>query len=546
MKHLAFIRNPYFFLILAVVLYFPAFLINLGDQPIIEDESIRSLVAFEMFKSGDYITPTIGCDPYLRKPPLYNWLIAASYALFGNYSETTLRMPMVLSLFFFGLTIFLVLRREFGARMGVINALVFITVGRILFFESLHGLIDIAFSWLTYLMFMLVYFLFRKRKYLALFILAYGITSITWLMKGAPAAVFLGITLLVVFISNRKFKMLFNWRHFAGILVFLSVVGGYYFAYFVINEVSPEKVFSTLIEQTTRRTVVRFGWLVTLKHILTFPFEMFYHFLPWTVFSVVLFKKGAFRQILSHPFLKYNLLLLLFQIIPYWTSPEVHPRYILMLVPLYFTLVTHVYFTMSKTRSVRILEGVIGGLLVLSWIAPFGAFFHHMTSDIDHLIPYTISFSAILITVTWFYWKERTMRIFWFALAMIFIRIGFDLIILPTRQKETQEVPAKESAQRIAELTRGETLYCYWNPGFEPDFYYHRNILYFRYHFYLASARDELLCNTSVKIPGVLYLAQEHHIRGQQYIEVGEFTQELEEIAPLKLIYFTSENETRP
>lgn len=65
-----------FFTILAGILFLPAYLLNLNMVQLIRDEAIRAIVAFEMIQSGDFITPTIGGQPYLMKPPLFNWIIA--------------------------------------------------------------------------------------------------------------------------------------------------------------------------------------------------------------------------------------------------------------------------------------------------------------------------------------------------------------------------------------------------------------------------------------------------------------------------------------
>jgi len=168
-------QNPYFFIFLAVIFFIPAFISHLGVLPVIEDESVRSLVAFEMMQRDDIITPTIGGDLYLKKPPLYNWLIILSFKLFANYSEAAIRTPMILGLVLFALSIFYFVKREFGVKMGILNALIFITLGRILFYETIYGLIDIMFSWAIYMFFMVVYILYHKKKFLLLFLAGYFI-----------------------------------------------------------------------------------------------------------------------------------------------------------------------------------------------------------------------------------------------------------------------------------------------------------------------------------------------------------------------------------
>jgi 4-amino-4-deoxy-L-arabinose transferase-like glycosyltransferase len=493
-----------------------------------------------MYKSGDYITPTIGGDPYLRKPPLYNWFIAGSFALFGDYSLMAVRFPMLISLLFFSATIFLFVKREFGTRMAVLNALIYLTLGRIIIYESLHGLIDIAFSWLTFLMFMLSYMFFKRKQFLRLFLTAYLITSVTWLMKGLPALVFLGITLLVLFISRKQFKMLFNWRHFAGIALFVAVLGTYYISYFNINKVTPEELFLTLFEQTTRRTVVRFGFLETVRHFFLYPLKMLYHFLPWSLLVITFFSRRMLKKIWSNTFLRYSLLLLLFNIIPYWTSPEEHPRYILMLAPLFLVPFSYAYMELKNEGHVlsKIIEILFGISLIIFAIAPYASLFAEVFDVVNNRLIISILISLLMGTIAVLYLRSDTLRLIWFAIALLVLRIGFDLLILPTRQYNTVEVEMKESADKLAKETYDEDLYCYWNPDFEPDFYYKRGHLRFRYHYYLSTARDRILYNKSEKICDVLVVSAPKHIEGDSVIYVGEVRQNLDDTSPFPLFKF--------
>jgi len=541
------LQNPYFFLILSFLLFFPVFLINIEDQPIIEDEAIRAVVALEMDKSQDFITPTIGGEPYMRKPPVYNWLIVLSYRLFGNYSETAIRFPMVISILLFGLTIFIFVRKELGVKMGVINALIFITLGRVLFYESLHGLIDITFSWLIYLFFMLSWVLMKKQHYLLLFICAYLLGAIAFLMKGIPVIVFLVISLLVLFIGQKKFKGLLNWRHFVGIFLFLSLVGGYYLIYCKQNNISFETILQTLIEQGTRRTTIRYGWLPTLKHLFSFPIEMLYHFLPWSVLTLVLFVRGNLKRILSNPFLKYNMLLLVFNIIPYWTSPEVFPRYILMLLPLYFTILTYLYFKSAKNNQLlsKVIDYILGGLLTLAILAPYASLTSNSTRELDHVLLTSIILSILFTGLTFYYWKYPNIRLFIIAITLLVIRLGFDFLILPTRQFNTIETQSAEQAEKLATDTRGSKLYTYWSQDIEPNFYYRHSILFTRFRFHLSVARDDIVYISTEKVPGRLYVGLEPHIKGEQIVRLGTSNQLLDGKEELILFEFSKDQVER-
>ncbi|MBI3940546.1 MAG: glycosyltransferase family 39 protein [Acidobacteria bacterium] len=83
------------FLFLFLVLYLTVGL-RLGGLAFVgADEPRYAQVAEEMWQSGDYIVPTLHGKPWLEKPPLYYWLAAAGYSLFG-VSEMSARLPSAL------------------------------------------------------------------------------------------------------------------------------------------------------------------------------------------------------------------------------------------------------------------------------------------------------------------------------------------------------------------------------------------------------------------------------------------------------------------
>jgi 4-amino-4-deoxy-L-arabinose transferase-like glycosyltransferase len=516
----------YLFTILAAALYFPAFLINLDMVQLIRDEAIRAIVAFEMIKSGDFITPTIGGEPYLMKPPLFNWILAFFFQVTGSYSETVIRMPVILSILFFGATIFLFTRREFGNRFALVNALAFITYGRIIFYESLHGLIDVTFSWLTYSFFMLSWHFFARKKYLALFLVAYGITAVSYLMKGLPSLYFTAVTLLVLFIQGKQFRMLFNWRHFLGIGLLLLVVGAYYLAYFTRNGLEPGQVFDVLTGEVTRRTVVRFGIWKTILHLFTYPFENIYHFFPWTIMVVLFFKKGSLAFIRRNKFLWYCLLVFLFNIIPYWTSPEAYARYILMLMPLIMTILFALYFEFQKNRALvfLIVDYVFGAFIGVIALGSLVFIFHPLTRDLPYIVVVSVLALLTLGTISFFYWKQPLNRLLWLAIALLVIRIAFDFSIIPSWEKTHPVVATKQLAADLAKETAGRPLYVYWNPEFEPDPYFMYRYNNEIFTFYLSTARDEITLVKTEKIPGALYLAQWEQIKDASYLPLKKIS----------------------
>lgn len=59
------------------------------------DEGRYTGVAWEMVRSGHWLTPTLDGLPYFHKPPLLYWLTALSIKLFGT-AEFSLRLPSIL------------------------------------------------------------------------------------------------------------------------------------------------------------------------------------------------------------------------------------------------------------------------------------------------------------------------------------------------------------------------------------------------------------------------------------------------------------------
>ncbi|HSR49819.1 MAG TPA: glycosyltransferase family 39 protein [Acidobacteriota bacterium] len=78
-----------------LVVYLTLFF-QLGDVAFMgADEPRYARIAQEMQQSGDWVTPRLEGRPWLEKPPLFYWLAASSYFVWG-VSEAAARLPNVL------------------------------------------------------------------------------------------------------------------------------------------------------------------------------------------------------------------------------------------------------------------------------------------------------------------------------------------------------------------------------------------------------------------------------------------------------------------
>lgn len=502
--------DPYFWI--AILLLFPALLINLGLPTFIDDEAIRSLVALEMFLSGNYITPTLLGEYYYNKPPLFNWILLLSISAQGKITEFAARIPTIVALLGYGLTIFYFVKKRYGINLGFLSAFIFLTCGRILFWDSLLALIDISFSWVIFCLFLSVYYFSQREKILGVFLASYSLTAVGFMFKGLPSVVFQGITLFVYLLYLKKFKWFFKWQHFAGIGLFLVIVGGYYFVYDKYNSLI--EVFPTLFSESSKRTVVTHGLWESILHFLTFPFEMVYHFLPWSLFILYFFNKKAVELIRNDKWMVFCSITFLSNILIYWTSPEVYPRYLLMLAPLIFIpfAFLHEFHEKEKTIVSRILKMlflVAMSFISLAWIMPF---FLERTQQIEWLPVKTLLLFTGSAILTLAFWKSNGFDLKYLIVFLIILRIGFNWFVLPDRNENDFGDFCRNSSKEIGAKFANEALFLYKETELQPT-----------NAFYLTNERQKIITRKLGNLESnAVYIIDPEKYPGIHYYKLGE------------------------
>lgn len=487
-------KNPRPIYAAMVVLLFPAVFYNLGLMPFITDEGIRASVALEMILSGDYLTPRLGGVYYLNKPPLYNWLIAGSFQLTGEYNELSMRLVMAISLLTFMLFIYLLLRKEVGTSLAVLTAFSFFTCGRVLTYDSLVGLIDICFSFFVFLQFYYIYHHGKRDAWGKMFLSAYAITVVTFLLKGLPAIAFVGISLIAYLIYRRKFRLLLSWQHIAAGLLCVGVVGVYYVLYFQRN---PDRtladVFLTLLGESSQRTAVQNSIGTTLKGLVMFPLEYIYAFLPFTVLMIYLFRKPTFRWLKENPFLWTMGLLFVANIILYWLSPKNHPRYLFMFVPLSSVILFYLHDRFKKEGSQlsSLIEHFFLVIMILLSIGTLSIPFLPQTAAFGYVWPGALLLFSGLAFTTWLYQKMPVHRMLLLILFLIIVRVGFNAFVLPVRFSTSDLEQRAQLFSKLGVMAKDKDLYIY---GEEPRRYYHgEQLLNARAIFHITAERQKAL-----------------------------------------------------
>lgn len=457
-------RTFFFFFILAVA----PFLVNLGLLPLFADEPTRANVAMEMIISKNYAVPTIGGEYYYNKPPLYNWILAGFYLISGSFSEFVTRLPAVIPMFLFALTIYFTVRHFLNNKhVAALSGLFFLVNGRMLIYDSMLGHIDIFYSWLTYISFMAIFYFYQRKQWFHLFLFSYVITSLTFLAKGLPSLVFQGFTILALLIYTKNLKKLFSWQHIVSGLICLLIIASYFINYYRYNP-NLEGYFSTIWDQSSQRTGAKAGLGKTMLHIIQFPFEHLFHLFPVSILVLFCLHKRFWRGLMENDFLKFVSIVFLANIWVYWLSPETRPRYLLMLYPLVFIVLSHAFITYRNdfpklNKWVKFL--LFGLAAIVTLLIPAALFFK--LGDYVSYLPLKV---AIVFTAagffTWLIYRFNREYLWPFIGFLLIVRLAFSWFVLPHRLHNLDTDYYRQAAIEVGRVSDGDALYFY---QYKPD-----------------------------------------------------------------------------
>lgn len=424
-----------------------------------EDESIRGLVALEMMLSGNYITPTLNDTYYYSKPPLYNWIIIVFFKLLGGINEWTARIPTIVFLASYTYFIYWINKQYLDNRHSLYIALAFLTCGRILFWDSMLGYIDILYSLVSYPMIVLIYHLGKKKGSEArLFWGCMVLFSIGYMLKGFPSILFLVISGGVFVLLNNKWSYLKSKHLYLSLIAPIMIIGAYYMLYNTYNDVS--KIFEPLLDQSTRRTIVRYDILAVIKHLFTYPFENLFHFLPWSLFVICCLRRDFFKKIKENSFVEYCFYAFMTNILVYWFSPEVYPRYVLMLVPLAFTVLFYFYQYDSSWRVKTLALLMKFAVYVAPLFVIYSFLKYYDAFNIWDLLLMILSI-VIAAVIAIMYYKLRPHRVLIIVLLCLVVRVAFNVSIHPYRHNKDFALLAKEDALMLAKKYPKEEVRLY-------------------------------------------------------------------------------------
>lgn len=420
------------------------------------DETRYASMAREILQRHDWTTMYLNHDIFYEKPPLYFWLLAFSYKIFGGVSEFAARFPIALIA---SMTVFITYyfgKKTVSRSFGLISSLIllstveFIVLTRVAILDMLVTFFIVAtiFSGFT------TYFCKQENKKYFWW-LAYLMSAFAVLAKGLPGVFLPFGVLFITSIVTGNLKEMFKPLHIlVGAFIFFAVSLPWHIAMFnlhgmdFVNMYFIKQHFARFLDTNQIGRVEPFYYFVPV---------LFVGFLPWSlnfIGALINGVKNIITGLKKIDFTLYKRIKLLF-------SFENDVQKLLLITSLYFLLI-FAFFSTSHTKlptyilplfpSVALLTGyywyeyiccdkncmaikiqsVIWGIICV--IASIGGFCtdifagNKLTSDLNVLI-YVSAVWVGFVGIFTLYSAVKTKKIMMFLSQFVFI-IGAVLILV--------------------------------------------------------------------------------------------------------------------
>ncbi len=256
------------------------FFFRLGDGPLGDiDEAMHASTSKDMVLSGDWVTPRYNGENFYDKPPLYNWLVAISFLVFG-FTEFAARLPAALLGLGGVMITYWLGRRMFGPVTAFLSALVLATSAEYLVLSRVvvHDISLVFFDTLALTLFYVGYTDERHRK--PAFLSGYAALGFAVLAKG-PVGLALPVMIIGLFLLCKKqlrfiSEMQIGW----GLLIFIAVASPWYILVGLRNPDYTEYFFlkqniGSFLSQQSRHPKPFYYYIPVLMGGL-FPWSLFF------------------------------------------------------------------------------------------------------------------------------------------------------------------------------------------------------------------------------------------------------------------------------
>ncbi len=242
---------------------------GIGTSPLTDpDEPVYAETAREMIVFKDYLSPRIFNEVWFDKPPMYYWLVAGCFNLFG-ISEFSARFPAALMAIGTVLMVYFSATKLFNERAGFLSAMILGT-SVMVFYMGKASVTD------TTLLFFLTSALlaFLHEKYWLMYI-CMGFATLT---KGPIGIVFPGTIIFLYLLATRDLRKILQMHVIPGIILTLLVAGPWYYLMYQahgMDFINTFLGFHNITRFTTPEHPTRVTWYYYIPVVMVGVF-------PWT------------------------------------------------------------------------------------------------------------------------------------------------------------------------------------------------------------------------------------------------------------------------
>jgi len=273
--------------LLILIFIFINLTLYIHQVPLFHEEPRRALIAQEMILRRDYVVPKVCQEPYYKKPPFHNWLIAGISLRNGIVSNFNARIISVISLILIGTAVYLLLLK-IDPGVAFIAFLISMTNYLILCGYGNKAEPDLLLTLLTFLS----YFFYIKNPtdfgHIAISSVLMGLGILT---KGtSPLFFYPGLVLHAWMhpeIRSKRLKSLFLHSLLSPIFPLIWML--LYYLHGDLN--SFMKGFLLEIGGRARGNFGKF-----LPHLVAYPFKVMAALLPWSLVVVFAFKNDPVKN----------------------------------------------------------------------------------------------------------------------------------------------------------------------------------------------------------------------------------------------------------
>lgn len=204
-----------------------------GLRPLMRPDEARYVgVAWEMMRSGDWVTPTLNGLPYFHKPPLFYWLSAGAMSVLGVH-EWAGRLPALIGGWGMVFASFCFARRWCGRRVATLVALALLLQPMVLVSAQFANLDMLVAGCVTATILLLAQAVWLREAGLPWRLslaAAYAGAALGVLAKGLIGAALPALVIVLWLLLRRSPRALWRLLWWPGIALFLLVAGPWFVA----------------------------------------------------------------------------------------------------------------------------------------------------------------------------------------------------------------------------------------------------------------------------------------------------------------------------